>query len=482
MIEDNKDFESTKNEVMSLLKSIHNSDKTQNLYDHLQLMFDTKLILQDDDKFLDQFEDISYRIKQSGFFFPPDNKENRIKTYLEYFTKAVQSKKKLLEPLVKIEDENVTPITNVGFVPDYYSIFQSLEWCGISISEKESYLLTNSIRTFLNEKNIASASFWGKIFGKEKDYFIIETPPTEVQQIEGKVVDPELEPRGSGINKNSYFVANSLSGPWIELDDCRPSLLRASRKIKYLFTGNLNRPVVSNPWFDGKEADLLRCQIARISHNIQIIPEGKWKVAQDLRELEPVDEPREADTNECLMMKNWVHFQPSILKEGRLVHMEKEAPEGKDPEELKKEIIANDPFEPRLKSISNDSLIKCPIPNVRIPAWKLSYCYDDKIYTNQDIIINPEDPESLKKDTSISRVIIHLRNLIWPGAHVVKIKTQIHYIYFGWGMKYNDEILEDRFVFQSFPLIQKENVDLPIGEEPNQPPVIENMDNAGAMD
>ena len=448
-------------------------------------MFDTKLLLQDDKKFLDLFEDISLRIKNDGFYIHPNDKEKTVKTYLEYFVKACKGRKTLLEPLVKVDGEEITPITQVGYVPDYYSIFQSLEWCGISISDKESYLLTNSIRTLLNEKSIASASFWGKIFGKEKDYYIIETPPTEAQPQEGKEPDPEVEARGSGVNKNSYFVTNNLSGPWVELDDCKPSLLKAARKIKYTFTGNLNRPVVSNPWFNGKESDLLRCQIARITHNMQIIPNvGKWKVGQEPRELEgPIDEARDPDTNECLNIKNWVHFSPSILKEGRTVHMEKEAPEGKDPDEFKKEIVSNDPFEPRLKSISNDTLIKCTIPNIKIPSWKLSYCYDDKIYTNQDIIINPEDEESLKKDTSISRVIINLRNLIWPGAHVIRMKGQIQYYYFGWGMKYSDDILEDKFVFQSFPKIQDENEDLPVGEEPNkQVEVQENIDNNLAMD
>lgn len=479
-----KEFEATKAEVIQLLRGIKNNDDSKDLYNHLQLLFDTKYLLQDDEKFLDLFEDISIRIKNNGYYISQDDKERKIKTYLEYYTKSISGVKKLLEPLVKVErEEEVTPITSVGFVPDYYSIFQSLEWCGISISEKESYLLTNSIRLLLSDKNIPSARFWGKIFGKNKDYYILETPPTEVQQQEGKEPDPEIEPRGQGVNTKSYFVSNELTGPWFELEDVKPNLLRASRQIKYQFTGHLNRQVVSNPWFPGKESDLLRCQIARISHNINIIPNvGKWKVGQE-RELEgPIEEAKEADINDCLQLKNWVHFSPSILKVGRTVHLEKEAPEGKDPEEFKKEIILQDPFEKRLKPISEDSLIKCSIPLVRINAWKLSYCYDDKIYTNQDIVINPEDEESLKKDNSINRTIVHIRSLVWPGGNVFRLKNQIYSFYFGWGVKYSDEILEDKFVFQTFPLIQKENKDLLIGEEPNEPQQVKevnenNMDN-----
>ena len=216
---------------------------------------------------------------------------------------------------------------------------------------------------------------------------------------------------------------------------------------------------------------MLRCQIARITQHITIIPNtNSYRVVKDSenqREIEPVDDPIPIPSiNDCLNIKNWVHFVPAILNEGRLTHTEKD-PGEKDPEIFKAEMLANDPFEPRLKSVINDFPIKCPIPNVTIPAWKLSYSYDDKIYTNPHIVIIPDDEESMKKDTSVNNTIVHLRSLIWPGAHVVRFKGQVQYYYFGWGNKYNDDILEDKFVFTSFPQIQKENEDLPVGEEPN---------------
>lgn len=172
-------IEAGKDEVINLLKTIVSEDKNKNLYDHIQELFDIKLTLQNDSKFLDLFEDISYRLRKQGFYIPENNKEAIIKTYLEHFVKANQGKKALLEPLVKKEGDEITPITSVGYVPDYYNIFQNLEWCNISISEKESYLLTNSLRTLVSDKNLPSVSFWGKIFGKDKDYYIIETAAVE---------------------------------------------------------------------------------------------------------------------------------------------------------------------------------------------------------------------------------------------------------------------------------------------------------------
>jgi hypothetical protein len=61
-------------------------------------------------------------------------------------------------------------------------------------------------------------------------------------------------------------------------------------------------------------------------------------------------------THEMSNPENWVHYTPNILNCGRLAHLEPEVPEGDDidPEELKKNIEATDPYESRLKPISKD--------------------------------------------------------------------------------------------------------------------------------
>ena len=53
---------------------------------------------------------------------------------------------------------------------------------------------------------------------------------------------------------------------------------------------------------------------------------------------------------------NWVHYTSNILLNGRLSHMDPEVPEGEDidPEVLKKQIEAADPYDPRLKLLSKD--------------------------------------------------------------------------------------------------------------------------------
>jgi radial spoke head protein 4A len=80
---------------------------------------------------------------------------------------------------MKTDTEQPEPFGPVGSVPEYYNIFQTLEWVGISIGSKESYLLTNSLRNFIAKKGLKGLRFWGKIYGSKKDYFIAELPEAE---------------------------------------------------------------------------------------------------------------------------------------------------------------------------------------------------------------------------------------------------------------------------------------------------------------
>jgi hypothetical protein len=51
---------------------------------------------------------------------------------------------------------------------------------GISIGEKESYILTNSLRSLVNSRGLPNGVvFWGKIYGREKDYYIAEASGVE---------------------------------------------------------------------------------------------------------------------------------------------------------------------------------------------------------------------------------------------------------------------------------------------------------------
>ena len=70
--------------------------------------------------------------------------------------------------------------------------------------------------------------------------------------------EAEQEEKGTGVNKYTYFVTNSPFSPWKRLPDLAPSHIETARKIKVLFSGDLERDIICNPFFFGKEKHLLR--------------------------------------------------------------------------------------------------------------------------------------------------------------------------------------------------------------------------------
>ena len=49
-----------------------------------------------------------------------------------------------------------------------------LEWAGVGFGEEKVLMLSKSIRRLAVLSGAESLRFWGKIFGKEKDYWIVE--------------------------------------------------------------------------------------------------------------------------------------------------------------------------------------------------------------------------------------------------------------------------------------------------------------------
>ncbi len=106
------------------------------------------------------------------------------------------------------------------------------------------------------KKNAKQVRFWGKIIGNGADYYIAEGVADGGEEFTG--LPPDTELKGTGINTLYYWATTQLSANnWTELPVVTPQQMRISRKIKVIFTGDLNRKVVSNPHFVGKEADLV---------------------------------------------------------------------------------------------------------------------------------------------------------------------------------------------------------------------------------
>ncbi|MCQ2819820.1 MAG: hypothetical protein MJ252_21355 [archaeon] len=463
----------------TVLKSITSKDGNSNLFDHICGMNSIKFEMDDQSKFFDLFEDISLRLKKEG--------EYKI-THGHISTETSEKEKNLLKPLVKVEGEGAepTPVTSVNYVPDYVEIFQKLSYAGISFGDKESLLLTNSLKSLSSNLTSGSIKFFGKIMGSEKDYYIAEGVDMESSNTEINYDNDMEKIKEEGVNRNIFFVTNDLSEKWVELPVVKPKQIIQSRNIRYTFTGDLNRQVLSNPTFNGQEKHLLRCMIARIYHGAKVVPNCFWPYSveeaetpfKDLKRGEGGDDekPKVYTNSQIINLNTWIHYPPGILKCGRVSHFIDEPPEGVDPDEYTKKIKENDPFDKRIKFLNEDKLIKAKYCSGIVP-WKIDQYYEDNIYVNPYMkILKPgeegydETVDGLKNN-KVNNTLTIVKSLRWPGAINVLMGTETTFYYFGDGMKVLED--EEKYCFKAFPKFPEELADKEEHPEPNEPKPVE---------
>lgn len=292
------------------------------------------------------------------------------------------------------------------------------------------YRLQKSLKVLANTSGANSLRFWGMIKGTEADYYIAEGDVAdEGEGDENKPAD--MEAAGTGVNKFTYYVSHSSCGNWRKLPHLSPKDLEESRAIKVLFTGNLDRTIFTNPYFNGKEEHYLRAQIARISHSTDLCPKGIFRTKEDSkREIED----NLADDAETVVMPstgfmstvgNWVHARESILNNCRTAHMEPDM-EGveEDLEVVMKRIEDKDPFEDRLKAVTADKAVVVS-KNQKICPW---------------VVRLMGDPSEYKTETGkvVSNGVVVVRSLQWPGSYNFYYQGKYMNIYVGNGHKYEE--------------------------------------------
>lgn len=190
---------------------------------------------------------------------------------------------------------------------------EMLKWAGISFGQQQVMLLQKSIKQLAKLSGAVSLKLFGKIYGINKDYWIVSG-----QLPKGWVEEPARggqEKRGQGANTTIFWVTDNLLNDWIQLPDVRPEQVMVARMIKYMFTGDLNATIDSCPPFPGKERHLLRAQLARLTHATELCPKGSFEVDEETNEVKAAEEPPAVGLEELKSLEAWSHLHPIIYHE-----------------------------------------------------------------------------------------------------------------------------------------------------------------------
>lgn len=371
----------------------------------------------------------------------------------EYIAKELEQCKLDVQPLKDVvplaegeeppaEPEDLLPamVSDDLFLGDVLSEFAMLEKAGLGFGKEENYKMFLALKKLLVKspgvnaeagEKIVRVRMWGKIFGQNADYYIAECSLAERKPIPALPVGEQPkswvppDPIGetaeecffmSSTNQFVYYVCNAPGKPWTRLADTSPESLIQAKYVRRYLTGDLSAPVLSKNPFPGKEADLLRANIARITSDTRVAPRGHLADTTDYEGGGDL----EVGLSEAgsflgmtghalceLAKSSWVHASLDILPQGRNKYHDvygwtppDDKPDLKDPRAQKNR--------PALQSVYLDKA-----PTLGAPAWSAHVC-------------SPKAPQ-------YSPGVV--RSLVWPGALSVGWGYTFVNFYCGWGLQ-----------------------------------------------
>ena len=330
-----------------------------------------------------------------------------------------------------------------NYMEDVLQQSKLFEWGGVSFSDEEWYKIRMAMKKILIENDCEYLRFFGKIYGINSDYYIIQgllkTYPMKNPQV-------HVETRGNeGINRYTFWVSNSILESWYELPDITHEQIVISRRFKYHLTGDLNAKVKSFVSFPGKEMHLLKCQIVRILHSSCIVPKGYYKISENFKEqlegkVTEIDEEYKSPSFEEMKGpegESWVHEHAYIYPSGKVI----------DPS-VETQVD-------RLKGINEDEGYKVKegegenINEIDLKYWKVKVVGDQIMHNKAN-----GDP--------ISHAVVLVKNLRWPGTLTVWKEEKFANIYVGYGIK----AIGENYYPTQLVKIDKDPVDLDEQKEP----------------
>ncbi|KAL8435878.1 hypothetical protein Efla_002122 [Eimeria flavescens] len=296
--------------------------------------------------------------------------------------------------------------------PDFLVQNRLLNWAGCGFTEAEAFRLCCALkRLAASSPGMAFARLWGKVLGTQQDYVIAETRfEGEEPAREDQETEEAMDRRGTGVNTYTYYVLQEDTLKWELLPDVLPSHIAIARKIKKLFTGDLNHQVVSFPWFPGRERHLLRAIIAIITSETVLCPAGLFQVQEEGAEAEEDPEYEFPPTKALANIDAWTHVRPHLTQNGLSSYPD---PDEEDENYSKlQQQMEEDP----ILELTRPAKADADLADGR-PAWTVRFVGDTATY----------------KETSHGVVAV-LSNT-WPGAVTVCCNKDYSSFYCGWGLR-----------------------------------------------
>jgi radial spoke head protein 4A len=407
------------------------------LHEHL-VRLSRKLAEQKPVEALAQLETLSRHLKKSNFRGKP---APDMSIPIVADSDAEDSRLQWCDNILKLvrQPSDLTAAPRVlSAVQNFLEDAAMFRWAGVGFSQQESYHLGASLRKLASDTpSLESLRLWGKVLGTDGDYVVAEGVLNSFKKSAEAPEKPPLlpdspeydvEPRGEGANTFTYWVSAGGCAPWVRLPAARASHVVASRTIKHIMTGNLDAPVLSMPWFPGKERHFLRAQIARISATCTLATTGWYEPDDEAGpgKIKEAENPTESfpAPDALATPEGWVHRMPCLNKIGRCSFPDVDALTEAGFEKFAKEINAQieaegDPKE-LLGGIAND-LSEIPKPEGQeddVQAWSFKVFGDKGMYQDNK-----------------THQVTAVRSLVWPGATTVTQGNKFANLYVGYGMK-----------------------------------------------
>ncbi|GBG32879.1 Radial spoke head protein 6-like A [Hondaea fermentalgiana] len=225
------------------------------------------------------------------------------------------------------EPEEPLPAPRADVLIDMDKEFAAWRAAGVHMAPQDSFKLQMSLARLAGaDDSIQTLRLWGKLLGREGDYFVAEGTGGAAE--EGDEDEEGVEPAEPEANKHTYWVCSYPGGPWTRLGSLRPEAVLCARQIKRFLTGNLDASVLGYPAFPGTERAYVRAIIALINEECAIAPKGYFAVSEDGDAVDVAEEFTMPAVADLLDASAWEAYGPAFSSLGRVRPVETEDAEG----------------------------------------------------------------------------------------------------------------------------------------------------------